>query len=260
MADTKSPLRVERIKDVLIWHIHDPDSLNALGPTLLALLESALLDLQQPKENETPPKVVGIYVSSVSTKAGEKIFMAGGHLKELAALTQEEAMEFFRRTRQFRQRMQKLPQLFVCFLDGIAIGGGAEFALFCDYRLGSPEAKFYFKQLEIGLPCGFIGTKGLSHLLGTTRTQQVLFGKKPISSKKSLQMGLIHRLMKTPLSPERFAKWLQRNLASLEPSAVMATKHSLYGSQDAHEEERELVAFMNCWRNETHAAVLERFS
>jgi enoyl-CoA hydratase/carnithine racemase len=259
MGDTQSPLRVERIKDVLIWHIHDPDSLNALGPKLLAFLESALQELEKVSESGIPPRVVGVYVTSVATKSGQKVFMAGGHLKELATLSEEEAHDFFRRTRLLRHRMQTLPQPFVCFIDGIAIGGGAEFALFCDYRLGSPEAKFYFKQLEIGLPCGFIGTKGLCHLIGIARVQQLLFGKKLISGKKSLQMGLVHRLMKTSLSPERFARWLQRNFAGLELSALVATKQSMYGSQDALGEERELISFMKCWRNETHAAVLERF-
>src|SRR6266536_3492422 len=138
MAD----IRVERDGAVLVLTVDRPGARNALAPATMAELDS-LLDSVAGREDVR---------CAVITGAGDRAFIAGGDLKELETERGEEfAARMARDMRATLDRISALPVPVIAAVNGAAIGGGAEVAIACDFRVAAEDAGIGFTQALLGL-------------------------------------------------------------------------------------------------------------
>jgi enoyl-CoA hydratase/carnithine racemase len=153
--------------------------------------------------------------------------------------------------------LERLPIPVVAFVDGAAIGGGAELAAFADIRIGTPEATFEWKQISMGLSTGYGAAKKLSELVGQAIAQKWLYFAQTVTSLEAMERGLLHKIVN---DYQDFLRVLDPILNS-EPRALahqkkllrMATIHPT-GDQTSVD-----TLFRDLWRNPTHEAKLKEF-
>lgn len=282
MSDIGSQhVKVRSLECLLNWHICRPSRRNAIGPTLLTELIGHTRDLQQmlaAKDGlagQTKKPLLLLITAEACQGANGTIWSAGGDLAELAALSHQEAEIFFASIRHLRRVWRSLPILIVTAVTGLAIGGGAEFAMFADTRYMTATASLHFKQLEVGLPLGFIGSAELTRLIGASLVQRLLFRREIVPAASAVNYGLMHGII--PAEKEHdLMEWAIAEFSALESTAVCAQKYMLQsmatdempaplsaGAKGLADltvtERRELDAFLAAWRNPTHARILGKF-
>jgi enoyl-CoA hydratase len=205
-------LTIER-KDphVAILTLSRPEKLNALNQALLAELEHAVGALQA----EAALRVV------IVTGAGEKAFVAGADIGELAVLDTRgaEAASAFG-SRIFR-KLETGPQTVIAAVNGFALGGGCELALACHIRLASENAKFGLPEVSLGIIPGYGGTQRLPRLVGLGMASELIATGRMVDAAEALRIGLVNRVV-PPASLLEEALALAGKIAANAPLAVAA--------------------------------------
>ena len=148
-------LLIETTEGVATLTINRPQALNALNSELLGELACALYQL----EYDTAVKAI------VLTGAGEKAFVAGADIKEMAAMSAYEGHRFAVKGQHVMMAMEKMKTPVIAAVNGFALGGGLELALGCDFIYASEKARLGFPEVTLGLIPGFGGTQPtLEHL------------------------------------------------------------------------------------------------
>jgi len=161
-----------------------PKALNALNSELLDELSQALDEIAR---NETV-KVL------VLTGAGDKAFVAGADISELATFNSLEAKLFSKKGHDTFNRLLALPIPVVAAVNGYALGGGCEVALACDFIYASENAMFGLPEINLGLMPGFGGTQRLPRLVGKNTAKEMIFTGKMISAVEAKQIGLVNKV------------------------------------------------------------------
>lgn len=162
--------------------INRPDSLNSLNSEVIEGLVSALHDLDE----DASVKVV------VMTGAGEKAFVAGGDIKEMAEMTPLEARAFARRGQLLMQQIGRLHKPVIAAVNGYALGGGLELALACDFIYASERARMGLPEVTLGVIPGFGGTQNLPRLIGANKARELIFSGKPLTAQQAKEWGLVN--------------------------------------------------------------------
>ncbi|MFZ3209002.1 MAG: enoyl-CoA hydratase-related protein [Geobacteraceae bacterium] len=177
-------LLIETTGGVATLTVNRPESLNALNSEVLKELECALHGL----ENDAAVKV------TVLTGAGEKAFIAGADIKEMAALTSFEAHEFALRGQRVMLLIENMRKPVIAAVNGFALGGGLELALACDFIYASENAKFGLPEVTLGVMPGFGGTQNLARLIGRNKANELIFSGKMISAQKAREWGIVNEV------------------------------------------------------------------
>jgi enoyl-CoA hydratase len=177
-------LLLEMKEGVALLTVNRPDSLNALNAEVLSELECAFSYIQE--RNEIKALVV--------TGAGEKAFVAGADIKEMAAMDARQGHDFAMKGQRVMQALQKMPKPVIAAVNGYALGGGLELALACDFIYASDKAKVGFPEVTLGIMPGFGGTQNLSRLIGPGRAKEIIFTGRMISAEKAAQWGLVNEV------------------------------------------------------------------
>lgn len=164
--------------------VNRPDSLNALTSAVVAALESALRDLEQ----DRAVKVV------VVTGAGEKAFVAGGDIKEMADMDPLAAKEYARRGQQVVAFIGKMRKPVIAAVNGYALGGGLELALACDFIYASEKARLGLPEVTLGVIPGFGGTQNLPRLIGPNRAKELIFSGKALTAQQAKEWGIVNEI------------------------------------------------------------------
>ena len=138
-----------------------PKALNALNSALLTELADAV---RQVDADETVRVLI-------LTGAGEKSFIAGADITEIATLSPLGAKQFAQFGQEVISSLQALPIPVIAAVNGFALGGGCEMALACDFIYASEKAIFGLPEITLGLIPGFGGTQRLARLIGANRTK-----------------------------------------------------------------------------------------
>lgn len=162
-----------------------PKALNALNQDLLAELSQALDDVSADENVRV----------LILTGAGEKAFVAGADIGELAAFTALQAKVFSRAGHAVIAKLQDLPIAVIAAVNGFALGGGSEIALACDFIYAAESAKFGLPEINLGLIPGFGGTQRLPRLVGANRAKELIFTGKMISASEAAQIGWVNRVV-----------------------------------------------------------------
>ena len=198
---------------ILTLTVNRPAKLNALNAATIADLGAAI------DHARADGAVRGILL----TGSGEKAFVAGADIAELAATADPEAA---RRTAAYGQavfrRFETSPKPVVAAVNGFALGGGCELAMACHLRVASENARFGQPEVNLGLPPGYGGTQRLVQLVGKGKALELLLTAEPIKADEALRLGLANHVVPlAELLP--FAKSLLSKILSKGPVAVGLT-------------------------------------
>ena len=224
-------LLIERDGTVAVVTINRPRVLNALNtPTLLELRQ-----LLTALANDDDVRVV------IITGAGEKSFVAGADINELAALSPSTAREHARCGQELFSLIESLGKPVIAAINGYALGGGCELAMACTIRLAAESAKLGQPEIALGLIPGYGGTQRLPRLVGKGRAMALILTGTPITATEAERIGLVNRVVPaSQLMTEALA--LAAALAAQAPIAVRyildAINHGLempFGEASAYE-------------------------
>jgi enoyl-CoA hydratase len=162
-----------------------PKALNALNTALLDEFSRALDEIA----GDESIRVL------VLTGAGDKSFVAGADINELAACNALTAKNFSRKGHTIIGKLQELPIPVIAAVNGFALGGGTEIAIACDFIYASENAKFGQPEINLGVIPGFGGTQRLPRLIGPNRAKEMVFTGKMISAAEAEQLGLANKVV-----------------------------------------------------------------
>jgi enoyl-CoA hydratase len=162
-----------------------PEKLNALDPTVVAELTSAIAEVR------TRPGVRCLVV----TGAGEKAFVAGADIAGMKGMRLEEARAFATAGHAVGSALEALPFPVIAAVNGFALGGGCELALACDFVYASDKAKFGQPEVKLGVIPGFGGTQRLARRVGIARARELVYTGMTIGAEEALRIGLVNRVV-----------------------------------------------------------------
>ena len=144
--------------------------------------------------------------SVIVTGAGERAFCSGADLKERRDMDPDE--KWAQRTRLFQvnQAIWRLPQPVIAAIHGYCMGGGFELALFCDFRIATPQAVFSFPEMSLGAYPGAGGPMVLPRVIGRARAKEILFSARRVAADEALELGIVEWVVpQDELLPRAFA-------------------------------------------------------
>lgn len=194
----EEPLLVTKKDGILTITINRPDRMNALDRRTLKI-SAALIDRIH---YEKDVRVV------IITGAGEKSFCAGADLKERANMNNMEIRNYILRIKNTLSNFENLNKPVIAAINGVALGGGLEFALSCDIRIASPNARFGLTETSLGIIPGAGGTQRLPRLIGRGRAKEMIFTAQIIDAETALEYGLINHI-----APEGMLMEMAREIA-----------------------------------------------
>ena len=132
----------------------------------------------------------------IVTGAGEKAFIAGADIGELATLTPVEGREHSRRGQALLDRLERLPVPTIAAINGYAYGGGLELAMACTLRVASENARMGLPETSLGILPGYGGTQRLARHVGRARALElVLTSEKGLTATEAERIGLVNRVV-----------------------------------------------------------------
>ena len=162
-----------------------PKALNALNGALLKEFSEALDDVCGNEDIRV----------LVLTGSGDKSFVAGADISELATFDALRAKNFAQNGHGIIAKLQQMPIAVIAAVNGFALGGGSEIALSCDFIYASENAKFGLPEITLGLIPGFGGTQRLPRLIGANLAKELIFTGRMISAEEALQIGLANKVV-----------------------------------------------------------------
>lgn len=164
----------------------------------------------------------------IVTGMGEKAFVAGADIGELASQTPVEGAAFARRGQEVLNRLERLGKPSIAAINGYALGGGLELAMACTLRVAADTARLGQPEVTLGIIPGYGGTQRLSRLVGAGRALEILLSGEPIDAREAHRIGLVNRVVPAA-ELTAAAEALARTLLSRAPVALR------YALQAVHE-------------------------
>ena len=202
-------LLVEREPRIAVLTIQRPQRLNALDSRTLDELREAFLSLQHDDQIH----------SVILTGAGEKAFVAGADINELAQDTPDGARRRAVAGQSVFDLIEGLGKPVIAAVNGFALGGGCELAMACTLRIAADSARFGQPEINLGIIPGFAGTQRLVRLVGKSKAMEMIVTGAPITAQDALACGLINRVVPAAELMKE-ARALAADLASKAPVAL----------------------------------------
>lgn len=198
-----------------------PKALNALNQELLCELDDAITQV----ENTPDIQVL------VLTGSGDKAFVAGADISELAQMTPLLAKKFARLGQKTFSRLESLPIPVIAAVNGYALGGGTEVALACDFIYASDKGVFGLPEITLGLIPGFGGTQRLQRLVGTNMARELIFTGKTVTAGDAKEMGIVNQVFPADQLMDAVMK-TAGIIAAKGQAALRAAKEAIAVGQD----------------------------
>lgn len=178
-------LKVDNSEGILTISISRPDALNALN---LKTLSELITVLQQTYQNND-------YRGIIITGDGDRAFVAGADIKELSALTHDQALAFAHNGQRLFKLIEDCPKPIIAAINGYALGGGCELAMACHIRLASDDAKFGQPEVNLGIIPGYGATQRLTQLVGRGKALELMMTGEIISAQEAKNIGLVNHVV-----------------------------------------------------------------
>ena len=165
--------------------VNRPKVLNALNTPTWADLRTAFEDARDD----------GAVRGVILTGAGDRAFVAGADISELAHATALEAEESSRFGQKVLNLIENLGKPVIAAVNGFALGGGCEAAMACTIRIAVETAKFGQPEAKLGLLPGGGGTQRLPRLVGKGRALQIILSAEMIGAQEAYRIGLVNEIV-----------------------------------------------------------------
>jgi enoyl-CoA hydratase len=186
-----------------------PKVLNALNRQTIAELHQALLDAR----DDSSVRVL------ILTGAGEKSFVAGADISELAQQTPVNGKEFSIAGQHTAQLLETMGKPSICAINGFALGGGSELALCCSIRIASKTARLGQPEVKLGIIPGYGGSQRLARLCGKGVAHELCLTGEMISAEEAQRIGLVNHIYE-PAELLPAAEAIARKIIANAPIAV----------------------------------------
>lgn len=207
-----SNVLTELSNKVLTITINRPDKLNALNHDTLIQLNEIITNA---KEN---PEVATMII----TGSGERAFVAGADISELATTNAITGMKFARFGQSVMNNIENSGKPVIAAVNGFALGGGCELAMACHLRIASDNAKFGQPEIKLGVIPGFGGTQRLTRLVGKGKSMEMNLLGEMISAEQAEKIGLVNQVVpQSELS--QTVQTIASKLANSAPIALAMT-------------------------------------
>src|SRR6478736_416296 len=212
MAEHLPVVSVTRRDDgVAVVMIENP-KVNALSSEVLRQLRAAAETL-----TDDPPGAVVI-------TGGDRVFAAGADISEFGG--PDEARELGELFLHALNAVADIPRATIAAIAGVALGGGCELALACDFRIASERARLGQPEILLGIIPGGGGTQRLPRLVGPAKAKDLIFTGRQVKADEALAMGLVDRVVPAEEVYEQAQAWAAR-LARGPAIALRAAKESV---------------------------------
>ena len=248
-------LQVDCASGVLTLCIDRPAARNALSLAVLRELARAFDATKLPADLKV----------AVLTGTGTDAFASGGDLKELNLVRTEEHVEsVFGQATAAIDRIRQCPVPVVAALNGVALGGGAELALACDFRIAAPHATIGYIQPSLNITSGFGGGADLMRTLGASKGLLHALRAMPLDACAAREAGLVDEVAEPGETlascVERFLKPILR----LTPNVIRAFKAmAIAERRGAPMDERRALEkqwFLETWTHDDHWEAVDRLA
>lgn len=229
---------VELAGGLAVVTINRPHARNAVAPATMDALEKAL------------DAAAGAQVL-VLTGAGDRAFVSGGDLKELATIrTEEAAVAMALRMRRICDRIADFPGPVIAALNGHAFGGGAEVAVAADIRVAADDIRIGFNQVALAIMPAWGGLERLAALVGRSRALLLAGTGRILGAAEAERAGLVDQV----LDRASFAAGWRALAESLATPAAREIKRVAAGVGEAE----AARAFARLWVADEHWQAAER--
>src|SRR6516164_7103788 len=193
-----------------------PKVLNALNRKTVEELQSALLDVR----DDATVRVL------ILTGAGEKAFVAGADIAELAVQTPVNGKEFSLFGQSVFHLLETIGKPSICAINGFALGGGCELALSCSIRIASKTAKLGQPEVKLGILPGYGGSQRMARLCGKGFAHELCLPGEMITAEEALRIGLVNRIYE-PAELLPAAAAMAKKIIANAPIAVKFTMEAI---------------------------------
>lgn len=204
------PVDISRYDSYVVLTLDQPDKLNALSSSMM----DDLRDVFSQIEGDTDLRCV------ILTGAGVRAFSAGTNIKELAKLSESEALAVSLRGQALCNQIEHCNVPVIAAVNGIAAGGGCELALACHLRVASRNASFSLPETKLAVIPGYGGTQRLAREIGSGRALDMMLTGRTLTAEEALESGLLNRLTTGDALTEAVS--LANEIAGLAPLAIQA--------------------------------------
>lgn len=162
----------------------------------------------------------------VLTGAGDRIFSAGGDLKERNNMTDEEWHRQHSLFERARQSLMQCPVPVIAAVNGAAYGGGTEMALTCDFIFAAKRAKFALTEVKLGIMPGGMGTQQLPRAVGMRRAKQIILSAEPFTADEAYEWGMVNKVCNDDTLMEETIE-VARKICGNAPLSIYQAKKSM---------------------------------
>lgn len=203
-------LALEVNENVLTITINREDKLNALNQETLSELRQAMQSVNDDKD------IRGVII----TGAGEKAFVAGADISELAELNEMNGRKFAENGQEIFQMIEDSHTPVIAAVNGFALGGGCELAMACHMRIATPNAKFGQPEVNLGVVPGYGGTQRLTQLIGKGKAIELMLTGDMIGAEAALNSGLVNHISENKDAMMEKAHQIFQKVGQKAPIAV----------------------------------------
>lgn len=209
MADPLNILTEEK-NGVLYLTINREDKMNALNYATLGELKEIF---EEVVDNRAIKAVI-------LTGAGEKAFVAGADISEIASLNEVNARKFAENGQEIFAMIENCHKPVIAVTNGFTLGGGCELAMACHMRIATANAKFGQPEVNLGIIPGYGGTQRLTLLIGRGKANELMMTGDMIGAEEALTIGLVNHVLPTKAEAMKKAEEIIGKIMSKAPLAI----------------------------------------
>lgn len=223
-------VKTENRDGVLFVFIDRPKVLNALNGQTVEEIGRVFAEAR----NDSAVKAV------ILTGGGEKAFVAGADINELAQKSPLTGKETSERGQFILSQIERFPKVVIAAINGFALGGGCELALACHIRIASEKAQIGLPEVTLGIIPGYGGTQRMARLLGKGRALEMVLTGDRIGAAEAERIGLVNKVVPADQLIAA-AEEMARKIASRSPVAVRAAIEAINSGSEMPFEEGQFL-------------------
>ena len=223
-------LKVSDNEGIRTITIDRPKVLNALNAQTIEELRRAFNDAR----DDAAVRVI------ILTGSGEKAFVAGADINELAQMTPITGKQTAERGQRVFLSIERCPKPVIAAVNGFALGGGCELALACHIRIASEKAQLGLPEVTLGIIPGYGGTQRMARLLGKGKALELILTGDRINAADAERVGLVNKVVPADQLIAT-AEEMARKIATRGPLAVSAAIEAVMSGSEMPFEEGQFL-------------------